>query len=69
VIAPQASGMTTTENAVTTDPRPLYRDAPRWVAGLVARIRAEQLIRPTPCSEFDSGRCSGTSSPRWTRSS
>ena len=45
--------MTTTENAVTTDPRPLYRDALGWVAGLVARIRAEQLIRPTPCSEFD----------------
>lgn len=40
--------MTTTE---ITDPRPLYTDALRWVADLVAR--ADRLDGPTPCTEYD----------------
>ena len=40
--------MTTSE---ITDPRPLYADALRWVAGLVART--DGFEQPTPCAEYD----------------
>lgn len=36
-----------------TDPRPGYRAALDWVAGLAADVRPDQLALPTPCPEFD----------------
>ncbi|GGG20729.1 TIGR03086 family protein [Rhodococcoides trifolii] len=35
------------------DPRPLYRSALDWTAGLAAAVTEEQMSLPTPCSEFD----------------
>ncbi len=43
--------MTTTQ--IITDPRPLYRDAVAWVAGLAAAVPADRMAGPTPCAEFD----------------
>ncbi|WP_433504493.1 TIGR03086 family metal-binding protein [Pseudonocardia halophobica] len=43
--------MTTTE--IVTDPRPHYRAALDWAAGLLAGVRPEQLRDATPCPEFD----------------
>lgn len=43
----------TTNTTIQTDPRPYYRDALQWVAGLLDAIRAEQWELPTPCEEFD----------------
>lgn len=34
------------------DLRPQLAQAQQWVAGLVARVRQDQLDHPTPCSEF-----------------
>jgi uncharacterized protein (TIGR03086 family) len=39
--------------ALHTDPRPLYRAALDWTAGLVAGVRPDQLADPTPCTEYD----------------
>ncbi len=36
-----------------TDPRPFYREAVTWVAGLAAGVHADQMSDPTPCDEFD----------------
>ncbi|MFD6893689.1 TIGR03086 family metal-binding protein [Rhodococcus sp. NPDC060086] len=36
-----------------TDPRPLFRDALNWVAGLIDGVRSAQFTDPTPCPEFD----------------
>lgn len=36
-----------------TDPRPGYRAALDWVAGLAAAVRPDQLDLPTPCTEYD----------------
>ncbi|MGA5899599.1 TIGR03086 family metal-binding protein [Streptomyces venetus] len=38
---------------MTTDPRPLFARAAEQAAALIGTVRAEQLGRPTPCSEFD----------------
>ena len=35
------------------DPRPLFERATAQIAALIATVRAEQLERPTPCTEFD----------------
>lgn len=43
--------MTTTQTIA--DPRPLYRDAVTWVAGLAAGVPADRMDGPTPCDEFD----------------
>lgn len=43
--------MTTTETLA--DPRPLYRDAVTWVAGLAAGVPADRMDGPTPCTGFD----------------
>jgi uncharacterized protein (TIGR03086 family) len=36
-----------------TDPRPLFRDALEWVAGLIDGVRPAQFTDPTPCPDFD----------------
>ena len=43
--------MTTTQTL--TDPRPFYREAVTWVAGLAAGVHTDQMADPTPCDEFD----------------
>jgi uncharacterized protein (TIGR03086 family) len=43
--------MTTTE--IVTDPRPHYRAAVDWVAGLIAQVRPDQLADSTPCPQLD----------------
>ncbi|TCK20074.1 TIGR03086 family metal-binding protein [Pseudonocardia endophytica] len=43
----------TNETTALADPRPAFRDAVTWVAGLAAGVRADQMANPTPCSEFD----------------
>lgn len=35
------------------DPRPIYAAATRWVTGLLANVRDDQLDSLTPCDEFD----------------
>ncbi|MEV4433819.1 TIGR03086 family metal-binding protein [Streptomyces sp. NPDC049555] len=37
----------------TTDPRPLLDRATAQVAELIARVPAERMADPTPCTEFD----------------
>lgn len=48
---------TATQTAATQitaiDPRPYYRAALTWVAGLIAAVPAERLTDPTPCDGFD----------------
>jgi uncharacterized protein (TIGR03086 family) len=37
----------------TTDPRPLFATAVRIAAPVIAGVRADQLVLPTPCVEFN----------------
>jgi uncharacterized protein (TIGR03086 family) len=42
-----------TVTEIATDPRPYYRAALDWVAGLLAEVRPDQLTGATPCPELD----------------